>query len=484
MPVDPRLRHGDRARQLAHADRAARLRHVLDDVERRNDRLDDLRHDGSALAGELLVFDQMPIVLPERREDVEIQHRLVADRLAVVLDVRRYAHHAAGADLEGLARDDESHAARDDVDDLLERMAVRVGLHAGLQPVHDQQHVVAAKSRAGHTRADRLLRQLIPAVGASLLLRLHSHLCIVGRNNRSSSDIVGYSLRCRQMNIAAHMRRAGGAFAHHPAIAQGAAVLQTYGALADRVSRLAQALRGHLGLLLGERVALVLKNCPEYLEILYACWHAGLVAVPINAKLHPAEMAYILADSGARACFVSVSLGAELGALVRDPLRYLIDAGGAEYTRMLQCEPLPLTNCGADDIAWLFYTSGTTGRPKGASLSHRNLLAMSLCYFADVDQQSPWRAILHAAPMSHGSGLYALAHVLQASCHVIPESDGFDAAEVYALIGAWPESVFFAAPTMIRRLLDHPGDAPTANLKTILYGGGPMYLEDLPGGQE
>ena len=281
------------------------------------------------------------------------------------------------------------------------------------------------------------------------------------------------------MNIAAHMRRAGGAFADQPGIARGAAVVHSYGALADRVSRLAQALRGRLALLPGDRVALVMKNCPEYLEILYACWHAGLVAVPINAKLHPAEMAYILADSGARTCFVSLRLGADIGALVKDPLRYLIEAGSAEYTRMLQSEPLPLTACGADDTAWLFYTSGTTGRPKGATLSHRNLLAMSLCYFADVDQQSPWRAILHAAPMSHGSGLYALAHVMKASCHVIPEGDGFDAAEVYALIGAWSDIVFFAAPTMIRRLLDHPGDPPTGNLKTILYGGGPMYLEDL-----
>jgi long-chain acyl-CoA synthetase len=104
---------------------------------------------------------------------------------------------------------------------------------------------------------------------------------------------------------------------------------------------------------------------------------------------------------------------------------------------------------------------------------------MSLCYFADVDQQSPWSAILHAAPMSHGSGLYALAHVMKASCHVIPESDGFNSAEVYALIEAWRDCVFFAAPTMIRRLLDHPGDPPTGNLKTIIYGGGPMYLEDL-----
>ncbi len=115
-------------------------------------------------------------------------------------------------------------------------------------------------------------------------------------------------------------------------------------------------------------------------------------------------------------------------------------------------------------------------------LSHRNLLAMCLCYFADVDQQAPWRAILHAAPMSHGSGLYGLAHVMQASCHVIPDSRGFDAAEILSLIGAWPGLVFFAAPTMIRRLLDHPRDEDTGNLKAILYGGGPMYLDDLLAG--
>jgi long-chain acyl-CoA synthetase len=199
------------------------------------------------------------------------------------------------------------------------------------------------------------------------------------------------------------------------------------------------------------------------------------VAVPINAKLHPSEIDYILADSGARACFLSAHLGLCLGV----PMQYLIEVGSAEYGELLTAEPLELLACDAADTAWLFYTSGTTGRPKGATMSHGNLLAMSLCYFADVDQHSPWSAILHAAPMSHGSGLYALAHVLKASCHVIPESDGFNAAEVYALIEAWRDSVFFAAPTMVRRLLDHPGDPPTGNLKTIIYGGGPMYLEDL-----
>ena len=284
------------------------------------------------------------------------------------------------------------------------------------------------------------------------------------------------------MNIAAHLMRAGRAFAGWPAIAKGSSVLLPYGALYDRVNRLAHALRHRHALHQGDRVALALGNCPAYLEILYACWHAGLIAVPINAKLHPAEFAYILDNSGARLCFTSAALTGSIAGLAAGEPRDVVQVDSEDYDRMLASEPLRLVDCAPDDPAWLFYTSGTTGRPKGAVLSHRNLLAMSLCYFADVDQQAPWRTILHAAPMSHGSGLYALAHVMQASCHVIPESGGFDVAEIYSLIGAWPDVVFFAAPTMIRRLLDHPRDADTGKLKTILYGGGPMYVEDLLAG--
>ena len=286
------------------------------------------------------------------------------------------------------------------------------------------------------------------------------------------------------MNIAQHLTRTARAFADRPAIARDRAVLRPYGALGDRVSRLARALRRQFALDSGDRVALVLGNCPEYLEILYACWHAGLAAVPINARLHPAEIAYILDHCAARLCFVSAALAGSVGAPAGGPLQFVVEAGSKDYLRLLASEPLPVADCAPDDLAWLFYTSGTTGRPKGAMLTHRNLLAMSLCYFADVDQRAPWRAILHAAPMSHGSGLYALAHVMQASCHVIPESGGFDAAEIYSLINAWPDPVFFAAPTMIKRLLDHPGDENTGNLKTILYGGGPMYLDDLLAGIE
>ncbi|HEX7054377.1 MAG TPA: long-chain fatty acid--CoA ligase [Burkholderiales bacterium] len=269
------------------------------------------------------------------------------------------------------------------------------------------------------------------------------------------------------MNLAHLLQRAARLRPDAPAIAVGRHPVRSYGELGDRVARLAGGLRSRLGLRRGERVAIAMKNCPEYLEVLFACWHAGLVAVPMNAKLHAREFAYILENSGAKACFVTPDLEAAIpGAL---PL--------AEMTK-LRGDPQPVQDAAPGDPAWLFYTSGTTGVPKGAVLTHGNLLFQAHAYFADIDKLEPGDAVLHPAPLSHGSGCYALPNVAAGCVHVIPESGHFEPEEIFELLDHWRNASFFAAPTMVVRLLASPAARPPRGLRTLIYGGAPMYVAD------
>ena len=94
-------------------------------------------------------------------------------------------------------------------------------------------------------------------------------------------------------------------------------------------------------------------------------------------------------------------------------------APGEQWERLTASSPAPLVDRQPDDPAWLFYTSGTTGRPKGATLTNRNLLLMTLSYYADIDAVTPRDSILHAAPLSHGSGLYGLPHIARGAVSVL-----------------------------------------------------------------
>lgn len=284
------------------------------------------------------------------------------------------------------------------------------------------------------------------------------------------------------MNIAAHLERNARLRPDAPALARGATVVATWARMHDRVTRLAGALRSRLGLAPGDRVALVMKNAPVYAELLYVCWHAGLAAVPVNAKLHPKEIAYILDHSGASLVLVSEDLAEAVASARADAqsAARMIDIASAEFAALLNGEPIARAEVAAGDMAWLFYTSGTTGRPKGAIITHRMLLAMSMSYFVDVDPPAPG-CILHAAPMSHGSGIYIVPHVLQGNCQVVPESGQFDPAEIFDLLRHWSGLSMFAAPTMVKRLVDHPGagSAKLDALRAVIYGGAPMYLADV-----
>jgi acyl-CoA synthetase (AMP-forming)/AMP-acid ligase II len=285
------------------------------------------------------------------------------------------------------------------------------------------------------------------------------------------------------MNLAVWVERHGHLRPVRPALAEGERIHASWLQFANTVACCATGLRDSFQLTLGDRVAIVMRNRPEYLEALFAIWHAGLVAVPVNARLHREEIAYILEHSGSAVVVTDDDHAEDIHSLLGSvtQLRAVVVAPGVDWTRLAATQPSRLVERAAGDPAWLFYTSGTTGRPKGATLTHRNLLMASLSYFADIDHLTDEDCILHAGPISHGSGLYGLPHIARGALSITPASGGVEPAEISSLIERYPGISFFAAPTMIKRLVTDPSiiNADLRNLKTIIYGGAPMYLADL-----
>ena len=280
------------------------------------------------------------------------------------------------------------------------------------------------------------------------------------------------------MNIAAWLDRAARHRPDAPALGLGTSVVRDFGAAGHRVAALGGALTERHGCSPGDRVAIVAKNTPDYVEILFAAWWAGLVVVPVNAKLHGSELAYVLEHSGSRICFVSYDLEQTVSTHAPPNIEAIIRVGSPAFEACVGADPIGLVGRAPADPAWIFYTSGTTGRPKGAVLTHRNLAAASLAYALEVDPVAPGDTILHAAPMSHGSGLYIMATVMRGATNVVPESGGFEGAEIAALFNHWRRMSMFAAPTMVRRLTGSGASLDPDAIRTIVYGGAPMYVED------
>jgi len=282
------------------------------------------------------------------------------------------------------------------------------------------------------------------------------------------------------MNLAHLLDASARAFPDRPAISLGDRRLYEYGAYGALAARLAGGLAA-AGLKPGDRVVLAMTNNPEYLAILFALWRAGLVAVPANAKLHSREIAFIAEDCGAKLCLATPGLGLGVAPAIR-----LIALGDADWRQLTAADAAPIAERRPDDLAWIFYTSGTTGRPKGAMLSHRNLMTMATLYLADVDQLSPDDTHFHLAALSHAAGLFGLSHIAKATHQVLPLSGGFSPAEVGQLLRWHRNATFFVPPTGLRRLLNDPAfaGAPIENIRTILLGAAPVYAADLKAGHE
>lgn len=281
------------------------------------------------------------------------------------------------------------------------------------------------------------------------------------------------------MNLFSLLEHSARRHPDHGAVYLGNTSLITYAGLRDRALKLGTGLRRVLHA--GTRIAVVSENRPEIIELMFGIWAAGMVYVPINYKLHPKEMAQILNDAQAPVVFTSPLVSIDLNRELRPETCSLVTIGQHTYETFFCNNAERPEQIVSETLAWLFYTSGTTGRSKGAMLSHGNLIAMTSSHLADIEQIDENASQIHAAPMSHGSGLYIPAYISRGARQVVPASSSYDPAEFLALCNTHPSCGAFLAPTMIQRLrveAEQSGVRPN-NLRCIVYGGGPMYLEEI-----
>jgi acyl-CoA synthetase (AMP-forming)/AMP-acid ligase II len=290
------------------------------------------------------------------------------------------------------------------------------------------------------------------------------------------------------MHVGHLLTRAAQRFADRPAWLEGDAVV-TFREAEARVNRLAHALRA-LGAAAGDRIGMLVPNCAQGLETLLAPMKAGMAVVPMNVRLHPTEHAYMLNDAGANVLVYGQEFRHHL-ASVRGDLtsvkRFVCVGGepggdlGFEEIQAGQPATPPAVSIEGDDLAWLFYTSGTTGRPKGAMLTHRNLVTMAEQFLIDINPVAPSDVLLHAAAITHGSGVSIFHHIAGGAASAFPATRSFDPPRIFEAIERYRVTTMFLVPTMINVLLASPDRDryDLSSLHTVIYGGGPMYVEQL-----
>ncbi|MBM4360108.1 MAG: long-chain fatty acid--CoA ligase [Deltaproteobacteria bacterium] len=292
------------------------------------------------------------------------------------------------------------------------------------------------------------------------------------------------------LNLAVIVKEGAARHPDKPAIVAGTRVL-SHAALFDEAARLAASL-GRLGLTRGEHVALMMPNVPEFTVAYFACHLAGLVVVPLNVMLRADEVAFHLEDSDARALIVWHALVEQVGdGADRAPACRLRIVAGADASSPIpegvsrlealvtgELRIVDLPNTAPDDTAVLLYTSGTTGRPKGAELTHFNLF-----YNADlagrlhgVDANAVALAVL---PLFHSFGQTVIQNATLLRGGTLVLLPRFDALATFEAISQHRVTFFAGVPTMYFGLLHHP-DATTFDLSSLRIcasGGAPMPVE-------
>jgi fatty-acyl-CoA synthase len=250
-------------------------------------------------------------------------------------------------------------------------------------------------------------------------------------------------------------------------------------ALDERVDALVSALAGR-GIGKGDRILVQSRNGNPLIETMFACFRLGAVWVPVNFRLLPDDVAWIAQASGAR-LMIHAAEFADHAAACNLPEAIVIDGDFEDVIAAHRGGHIDATAVEYDDPCWFFFTSGTTGRPKAAVLTHGQMAFVLTNHLCDLmPGVSHEDASLVVAPLTHGAGVHMLTQVARGAMTILPASDRLDPETAWALVERWRVTNMFTVPTILKLLVEHPAvdRHDHASLRHVIYAGAPMYRED------
>jgi acyl-CoA synthetase (AMP-forming)/AMP-acid ligase II len=291
------------------------------------------------------------------------------------------------------------------------------------------------------------------------------------------------------MNLGRLLTQTARRVPEHPALVWGDR-RWTWAQLDARVDRLCAALRGR-GIGPGDPVLVHSRNTNAMFESMWASFKLGAIWVPTNFRLTPAEVGYLAATSRAKAMLRDRGFAGHAETVrATGHCRFVLAVGDAgpdeqDYEAALAEATPPPPDHEADvayaDPCWFFFTSGTTGRPKAAVLTHGQMAFVVTNHLADLFPGVTERsASLVVAPLSHGAGIHQLGQVARGARTVLLPTERFDAEEAWRLVEEHRVDSMFTVPTILKALVEHPAvdRLDHSSLRHVIYAGAPMYRAD------